>query len=51
MASFLSNLFTHLAEGIHKVKCRASYCFLEFESVNDNLIKYKCLSCNKDFEK
>ena len=24
-------------------------CFLEYESVKDNLIKYKCLSCNKDY--
>ena len=23
--------------------------FLEYESVKDNLIKYKCLSCNKDY--
>ena len=24
-------------------------CFLEYESVKDNLIKYKCLYCNKNF--
>ena len=23
--------------------------FLEYESIKDNLIKYKCLSCNKDY--
>ena len=23
--------------------------FFEYESVKDNLIKYKCLSCNKDY--
>ena len=23
--------------------------FLEYESVKDNLVKYKCLSCNKDY--
>ena len=22
---------------------------IEYESVKDNLIKYKCLSCNKDY--
>ena len=26
-----------------------SDCFLEYESVKENLIKYKCLSCNKDY--
>ena len=37
--SSLSNLVDNLAEGIHKVKCKDCNCFLEYESVNDNLIK------------
>ena len=45
--SSLSNLIANLAEGIHKVKCKD--CFLEYERVKDNLIKYKFLSCNKDY--
>ena len=49
MASSLSNLVDNLAEGIHKIKCKDCNCFLEYESVKDNLIKYKCLSCNKDY--
>ena len=24
-------------------------CFLEYESVKENLIKCKCISCNKDY--
>ena len=48
-ASSLSNLVDNLAEGIHKIKCKDYDCFLEYESVKDNLIKYKCLSCNKDY--
>ena len=47
MASSLSNLVDNLAEGIHKIKCKNCNCFLEFESVKDNLIEYKCLYCNK----
>ena len=43
----LSNLVDNLTEGIHKIKCKDCDCFLEYESVEDNLIKYKCLSCNK----
>ena len=31
------------------LKCKECDCFLEYESVKDNLIKYKCLSCNKDY--
>ena len=49
MASSLSNLFDNLAEGIHKIKCKDCNCFFEYESVNDNLMKYKCSSCNKNY--
>ena len=46
MASSLSNLVNNLAEGMHKIKCKDCYCFPEYESVQDNLIKYRCLSFN-----
>ena len=49
MASSLSNLVDNLAEVVHKTKCKDFDCFLEYESVKGNLIKYKCLSCNKDY--
>ena len=49
MASLLSNLDDNLAEGIHKIKCKDCNCFLEYESVKDNLIKHECSSCNKDY--
>ena len=49
MASSLSNVAVNLAGEIHKIKCKDCDCFLEYESVKDNLIKYKCLSCNKDY--
>ena len=42
MASSLSNLVDNLAEGIYKIKCKDCDCFLKYESVKDNLIKYKC---------
>ena len=32
MASPLSNLIDNLAEGIHKIKCKDSDCFLEYEN-------------------
>ena len=48
MATSLSNLVDNLTEVIHKIKCKDSDCFLEYESAKDNLVKYKCLSCNKD---
>ena len=49
MATSLSNLVNNLTEGIHKIKYKECDCFLKYESVKYNLIKYKCLSCNKDY--
>ena len=48
MASSLSNLVDNLTEGIHKIKCKDYNCFLEYDSIDDDLIKYKCLPCNKN---
>ena len=49
MASLLSNIFDNLTEGIHKTKCNDCDCFLKYQSVQENLIKCKSLSCNKDY--
>ena len=49
MASLSSNLVDNLVEEIHKIKSKDCDCFLEDESAKDDLIKYKCLSCNKDY--
>ena len=49
MATSLSNLADNLTEEIHKIKCKDCNCFLEYGSVKDNSIKYKCLSCNKNY--
>ena len=47
MATSLSNLADNLTEGIHKIKCKDCDCFLEYESVKDNSIQFKCLCCDK----
>ena len=44
MASSLPNLVDYLPEENLKIKCKDCYCFLEYQSVKDNLIKCKCLS-------
>ena len=43
-APSLSNLVDNLAKEILKIKYKDCGCFLEHESVKDNLIKYKWLS-------
>ena len=49
MVSSLLNLADNLAERIHQIKCKDCDCFLEYGSVKDNMLKYKSLSCNKDY--
>ena len=49
MASSLSNHVDNLIEGMHKIEWKGCNCFLVYESVKDNLIKYEYFSCNKDY--
>ena len=49
--TFLSNIVDNFAEEIHKIKSKDCNCFLQYKSLNEILIKYKCLSCNKSFSK
>ena len=49
MTTSLSKLLDNLTEGIHKIRCKDCGCFFEYESVKDNLIKYTCSCCNKDY--
>ena len=49
MATLLSNLADNFAKGIHKIKYEDCDCFLENETVKDDLIKYKFLSCTRDY--
>ena len=44
-----SNLVDNLAEGIQKIIWKDFSRLLDYESVNDNLTKYKCLSCHKNY--
>ena len=49
MGTSLSKLVDNLKEEIHRTKYRNWDCFLEYESVKDNFIIYKFLSCNRDY--
>ena len=51
MASSFSSLVDNLTEEINNFKCKGCDCFLDYESVKDNSMKYKCLSCNKNYSK
>ena len=47
MATSLSNLVGNLTEEIQNIKCKQCACFLEYESVKDNSIKFQWLLCHK----
>ena len=49
MATSLSNLVDNLTEGIYKFKCKHYDCFLKYEIVRHNSIKYEWFSCNKNY--
>ena len=67
MASGMPNLVSNLFEGIHKTICKYGnsdkkcetcgtkyeYCayFLECKNLKDILMEYKCLCCNKNYQK
>ena len=40
MARSLSNLVDNLAEATHKIRSEDCDCFLEYENVKNNLIRY-----------
>ena len=57
MASSLSILVNNLSEIIHRIKYNFGHndkrycdCFLEYTSFRDDLIEYKCLNCNKNYQ-
>ena len=60
METSSSNLANNLCEGVHRIKCilrhydeiKCKYCncFPEYINFKDNLIKYKCFCCNKNYQ-
>ena len=49
MTSSISDLVHDLTEVIHKIICKDCGRFFISENIKEKLIKYKCLSCNKDY--
>ena len=48
-ARFMATSVLNLTEEIHKIKRKVCDCFLEYERIKENLKKYKCIYCNKDY--
>ena len=66
MTNSLSGLVNNLSEGIHRIICKYKHdnkncetcqikykycdCFLEYSVFKDDLMEYKCLCCNKNYQ-
>ena len=50
MARSVLNLVNNISEGIHRMKYKHYNCFLEYTNFKGNLIEYKCLCCNKNYQ-
>ena len=66
IASSLSSLVNNLSEGIHRIKCKYEHddkkcetfgmkykycdCFLEYTNFTDDLIEYRWLRCNENYQ-
>ena len=66
MVCSLSNVVNNLSEGIHRIRCKYGHddkkyqtcrikykycdCFLQYKNFKDDLIEYKCLCCNKNYQ-
>ena len=51
MASSHSSHVDNLAEGLHKGKCKDCKFCLEYVTINNVLLVFKCVDCNKGYEK
>ena len=49
LSSIIDNFMRGGGGGTHKLKCKTCGCFLEYKSVQGNLIKYNYSSCYKEF--
>ena len=51
MSSSLSNLFGNISESVHSDKCTGCKSCLDYMSVKDNQLIFKCSECNKNHNK
>ena len=50
MSSSLSSLVDNLSEGLHNKKCRKCKSCLEYISIKEKKLIYKCRDCNKNYK-
>ena len=50
MSNSLLSLFDNLYEELHNKKCMKCKSCLEYISIEDNKLIYKCIDCNKNYK-
>ena len=51
MLSSLSNLVDNLSEGLHSDKCTDCKSCLDYMSIKDNQLTFRCFECKKNYKK
>ena len=51
MPSSLSSLVDNLSEGLHSDKCTDCKCCLDYMSVKDDQLIFRCFECKKNYKK
>ena len=51
MATSLSNLVNNLSDGLYNDKCIYCKSYIDYMSIRDNRLIFKCLNCNKNYNK
>ena len=51
MSTSLSKLIDNLLEGLHNNECKDCKSYLDYVTVKDNKLIFRCFSCKKNYEK
>ena len=51
MSTSLSKLIDNLSEGLHNYKCKYCKSYLDYVTIKDNQLIFRCFSCKKNYEK
>ena len=51
MSTSLSKLIDNSSEGLHNDKCKDCKSYLDYVTIKDNQLNFRCFSCKKDYEK
>ena len=51
MSTSLSKLIDNLSEGLHNDECKDCQSYLDYLTIRDNKLIFRCFRCKKNYEK